>query len=396
MRTVRKRAIRCTASIALSVLLTSPPVFSDVSPPASEPSKPPLTQEELDQVAAPIALYPDSLLTQVLMASTYPLEVVEAERWTEQNKSLTGDALVSELEKQSWDPSVKSLINFPQTLDMMNTKLDWTIKLGDAFIGQQQQVMDAIQNLREKAQTQGNLKTNDQQKVTTEAAPSGESQVIVIEPANPQVIYVPTYDPVVVYGPWPYPSYPPYYYYPPGYVAGATAVSFGVGLAVGMAWGYAWGHCGWNHGSININVNQNININTHINRNYYQNQINRTDVHTNLGQTSWEHDPSHRDSVAYRDNTTAQRNGMGSSSQAEQARDAFRGRDQAPQNTSNVPVRSSPGAQRPSTSGMHSSAFNDVDRGSDARNFSQRRQASRSTSGGGFHGGGGSRAGGRR
>ena len=215
---------------------------------ATEPAK--FKPEELDQMLAPIALYPDALLAQVLMASTYPLEIVVADRWVKQNKNLKGDALTAALEKQNWDPSIKSLVNFPQVLTMMSEKLDWTQKLGDAFLVQQKEVMDTVQKLRIKAHEQGNLKSTKEQKVVV------QEKVIIIEPASPQVIYVPAYNPVVVYGPWWYPAYPPYYYYPPGYVAATAAFSFAAGVAVGVAWGYAWGNCNWGHGNVNININQ--------------------------------------------------------------------------------------------------------------------------------------------
>ncbi len=190
-------------------------------------------QEELDQLLAPIALYPDSLIAQILMASTYPLEIVQADRFAQQNKNLKGEALTEALEQQAWDPSVKSLVNFPQVLMMMSEKLDRTQKLGDAFLANQRAVMDTIQSLRAKAQAAGNLKSTKEQTVIV------EQKIIKIEPASPQVIYVPAYNPTVVYGAWPYPAYPPYYYYPPGYVATATAFSFMAGMAVGAAWGYA-------------------------------------------------------------------------------------------------------------------------------------------------------------
>ena len=160
--------------------------------------------EEIDALVAPIALYPDDLLSQIFMASTYPLEVVQANRWASQNQNLKGDALAEGLEKQDWDPSVKSLVNFPEVLSKMSDKLDWTQKLGDAFLEQQKDVMDAVQRLRAKAEAAGNLKTTEQQKVIV------EEKVIKIEPASPQVVYVPTYNPTVVYGAWPYPAYPPY------------------------------------------------------------------------------------------------------------------------------------------------------------------------------------------
>jgi hypothetical protein len=194
--------------------------------------------EEIEQLVAPIALYPDSLVSQILMASTYPLEVVEAARWAKANKTLQGDALTAALEQQPWDPSVKSLVNFPQVLAMMNEKLDLTQRLGDAFLAQQKDVLDAVQRLRAKAQ--GNLKTTKEQTVIVEQS-AAQTTVIQIEPTNPQVVYVPTYNPTVVYGAWPYPAYPPYAYYPPGYVATTAAFSFAAGVALGAAWGYAWG-----------------------------------------------------------------------------------------------------------------------------------------------------------
>ena len=199
-------------------------------------------QEELEQLVAPIALHPDSLIAQILMASTYPLEVALADRWTKQNASLKGDALTKALESQDWDPSVKSLVNFPQVLTMMSEQLDWTQKLGDAFLADQKKVLDTIQSLRVKAQSAGHLESNKEQKVIV------EEKIIKIEPANPQVVYVPTYNPTVVYGAWPYPAYPPYYYYPPGYVA-TSMMAFGAGVAMGAAWGYAWlsnrSYCVW-------------------------------------------------------------------------------------------------------------------------------------------------------
>jgi len=277
-------------------------------------------QEELDQLLAPIALYPDSLLAQIFMASTYPLEVVQAGRWAKANQSLEGDALTDALEKENWDPSVKSLVNFPQVLDMMNEKLEWTQKLGDAFLAQQKDVMDTVQKLRGKAEAEGNLKSNNEQKVVVEK----ETTTIIIEPSNPQVVYVPTYNPTVVYGPWWYPAYPPYYYYPPGYVAGAALFSFGVGVAVGAAWGYAWGRCNWGRGDVNINVNRNTNINTKIDRRKYQNKVTTGQG----GRGSWKHNPEHRKGVSYRDKRTAQKFDRGASRNA-QSREAFRGRAEA-------------------------------------------------------------------
>jgi hypothetical protein len=240
------------------------------------------------------------------MASTYPLEVVEAARWSKQNPKVTGKALEDAMQKQTWDASVKSLTAFPQVLEMMNDKLDMTQQLGDAFLAQQKDVMAAIQRLRAKAQNEGNLETNEQQKVIVEQAPAGSSEptVIQIQPANPQVVYVPTYNPTTVYGAWPYPAYPPYSYYPPGYAFAAGAISFGVGMAVGSA---LWGNCNWGGGNVNINTN-----------NY--NNFNRT----NISNGNWNHNVDHRKGVGYRDRATSQR--YGRDTQRNQSRDQFRGR----------------------------------------------------------------------
>ena len=253
--------------------------------------------EEIEQLVAPIALYPDSLVSQILMASTYPLEVVEADRWAKQNKNQKGDAFAAALEKQSWDPSVKSLVNFPQVLSMMSEKLEITQKLGDVFLAQQKDVLDAVQRLRAKAQKEGNLKTTKEQKVIVEEpTPTQQTTIIKIEPADPQVVYVPTYNPTVVYGAWPYPAYPPYPYYPAGYVATA-AFSFAAGVAVGAAWGYAWGGANWGRGEVDVDVNRNTNINnTHINR---QNAQNNLEARGQKQGGSFQHDPSHRKGVGY-------------------------------------------------------------------------------------------------
>ena len=221
--------------------------------------------------------------------------------------------LTKALEAQNWDPSIKSLVNFPQVLTMMSEKLDWTQKLGDAFLADQKKVMDTIQSLRAKAQASGNLKTTKEQTVIV------EEKIIKIEPANPQVVYVPTYNPTVVYGAWPYPAYPPYYYYPPGYVA-TSMFAFGAGVAMGAAWGYAWGNCNWNGGDVDINVNRNFNSNRNIDRSKYQGG-NRG------GQGGqWQHNPEHRKGVSYRDQGTAQKFNKASTNDAIKSREQFRGR----------------------------------------------------------------------
>jgi hypothetical protein len=240
----------------------------------------PFNAEQLDALLASIALYPDELLTQLLMASTFPLEVVAAARWVEDpaHKSLTGDALVKALEAEPWDPSVKSLVPFPVVLAMLNDNLPWLQQLGYAFATQQPDVFAAIQRLRQRAQASGHLESSPQQIVRTETvtgepggggAPAGggqvgtEQQVIVIEPAQADTVYVPSYNPSTVYGDWPYPSYPPYYAAPPtGYYFGtalATGLAFAAGAAViGGLWG--WARPAWGGGYANVNVNRWNNI----------------------------------------------------------------------------------------------------------------------------------------
>jgi len=247
------------------------------------------SQEELDQMLAPIALYPDSLLAQILMAATYPLEVVQAEQWAKVNRKLKGDALNDGLDQKDWDSSVKALVPFPEVLSMMSENLEWTQNLGDAFLDQQGEVMDTIQRLRAKAQAAGNLRNTEEEKVIE------EGDDIEIEPAQPEEVYVPVYDPGVIYGRWWYPAFPPFFFLPrPGAVIGFHgAMGFGRGVGVGRGWGYAWGHWDWRNHYINVNVNRNININRNI-------DINRTSIQT----TQWQHDVSHRKGVSYRNEAT--------------------------------------------------------------------------------------------
>jgi hypothetical protein len=221
MRTTATFRVALTAFLIL-VMAAPSEVFGQESGTATA-----FKQEELDQMLAPIALYPDSLLAQVLMAATFPLEIVAADRWVNQNKDLRGDQLNAALDKMKWDLSVKALVPFPQVLAMMSEKLEWTQTLGEAFLAQQADVMDTIQKLRARAQAQGNLKTTKEQKVIV------QEQEIVIEPASPTMIYVPAYNPTVVYGAWPYPAYPPYAYYPAGAALAAGAFGFVAGVAVG-------------------------------------------------------------------------------------------------------------------------------------------------------------------
>jgi hypothetical protein len=222
--------MRLSAFFFALTLVFFPIAFASAQdqPASTKPQQQSLDAGQLDQLVAPIALYPDPLLAQVLMASTYPLEIVQADRWAKANKSLKGDALTAALDKQDWDASVKQLVSTLTVLAMMNDKLDWTQALGDAVLAQQADVMDAIQRLRAKAQANGKLETTKQQKVTV--TQDQGSPIIEIEPASPEVVYVPYYDPGVVYGAWPYPAYPPYYFPPPaGWVVGGAIATGLVG-----------------------------------------------------------------------------------------------------------------------------------------------------------------------
>jgi hypothetical protein len=277
------------------------------------PTREPFKPEEIEALVAPIALYPDSVLSQVLMASTYPLEIVYAARWVKANPKIKGDDAVKAVENQPWDVSVKSLVAFPQILDPMNDKLDWTQRLGDAFLAQQKDVFAAVQRLRARAKDSGNLKSNEQQNVVVEQAPAGGQTIVKIEPANPQVIYVPAYNPTVVYGAWSYPAYPPTYWppYPAYYPGGAlmTGFAWGVGLA---AAGAIFSNCNWGSSNVNINVNKAANIDRNFDR-------------TKVEGGRWQHDGSHRQGVAYRDNATREKYSRDAG--GAQGRNDFRGRD---------------------------------------------------------------------
>ena len=295
-------------ALALSACLVMPVVQGQAPAPAAPAaapaaqSGPAVPQEELDKLLAPIALYPDALIAQILMASTYPLEVVEAARWSKANPSVKDKALEDAMQKQSWDPAVKALTAVPQVLKQMNENLSWTQKLGDAFLADQKAVMTTVQTLRGKAQAAGNLKTTPEQVVKTETIEN--KTVYIIESAKPEVVYVPTYNPTVVYGAWWYP-YPPYYMYPPGYVY-APGVAFATGIVVGAA---IWGNCNWGGNNVNINVN-----------NY--NRYNKT----NIQNTNFQHNTANRKGVPYGNQAAAQKYNRGGDAKAAQSREQFRGR----------------------------------------------------------------------
>jgi hypothetical protein len=215
-------------------------VRTDTQPPApAEPIPAPLPQkssQELEQLVAPIALYPDPLVAQILAGATHPTEIVEADRWLQQNPDLKGDALATAVDAQSWDPSVKALTQFPGLIGMMDKNLSWTSSLGEAYVNGQQNVLDAVQVMRQRAQQAGNLKSTPQESVAT------ADNTIAIEPTDPQVVYVPEYDPWIVYG-------DPLAYYPdwigvPGFYYDGPGIWFGLGIGIGLYGGFGWG---WHH-----------------------------------------------------------------------------------------------------------------------------------------------------
>ncbi|HXU37586.1 MAG TPA: DUF3300 domain-containing protein, partial [Blastocatellia bacterium] len=258
----------CVSAPPAAQPLAQPVAQSDEQPAASPAAQDAarIPADQLDSLVAPIALYPDPLLSQTLVASTYPLELMQLQQWLGRNKNLTGKGLTDAVAKQPWDPSIQAMAALPDLVKRLSDDIQWTTDLGNAFLAQQPDVMDAIQRMRQKAQSKGALQSNQQQKVETQVVES--KTVIVVEQADPQVVYVPSYDPMYVYGAAAYP-YPPIYYppYPAGGVIAASAISFGVGMAIGAAWGgggWGWG-CGWGGNDININRNNSFNRNTNIN-----------------------------------------------------------------------------------------------------------------------------------
>jgi len=311
-----------------------PPVGAPPLPPAAQEALPPgaqqpggpgsqqvaperLGQGQLEKLLAPIALYPDDLVAQILTASTYPIEVVAAARWVNEHPNVHGDGLRDAMAQQPWDASVKGLTAVPQVLAMMNDRLDWMQELGEAFLAQGDDVTNAIQQLRGKAQANGNLKSSDKIKVSTIAPPGPPPppgpvpvgadpallppppppEYIMIEPVDPGVYYVPIYDPYVVYGPWLWPAYTPFYWYPPGYVVGAAVIGFGVGFVVGSAlwchYNWGWHGGGWYGGAWHGGGPVTINVNRY-------NQFNRTNIVADRnGFSNWQFNAAHRGTVGY-------------------------------------------------------------------------------------------------
>src|SRR5690349_1896978 len=296
--------IRCrTLILALAIMLASAvgaAAQQATTPAPGQPDQTLLKPEQLEAIVAPIALYPDALLANMLAAATYPLEVVEADRFVKDKKELKGDALKAEVDKKGWDDSVKALTATPSVLDMMSDKLDWTKSLGDAMLAQQADLMDAIQRLREKARANNKLSSTKQQKGTVKQQES--KQVIVIEQTDPNAMYVPYYEPATVYGEWPYEAYPPYYFGYPSYIGAgvvAAGIAFGTAWAIGR-WGNYWGGgCNWG------------------NRNVYVNHRS-----TNV----WQHNAAHRQGVRYNNANVQQRFGNNNVRAGASNRMDFRGK----------------------------------------------------------------------
>jgi hypothetical protein len=279
----------------------------------ADQAAPTIPDGQLDALVAPVALYPDPLLTQVLVASTYPLELIQLQQWLQKNPGLTGDALTNAVQKQDWDPSIQAMSVFPDLVKRLSDDIKWTTDLGNAFLAQQSDVMDAVQRMRTKAMDAGKLKSNEQMKVETQTVES--KTVVVIQPANPQIVYVPTYNPVVVYGPpvVMYP-YPPIYYPPPSYYAAGMFFAFGVGIAVGSYYRGGWGYnCGWGRHTTVI-VNRNNNYISHYNKTTINN-VNRNNINNRPSQlpagagNNWQHNPQHRGGTPYSNQAVAKQYG---------------------------------------------------------------------------------------
>ena len=333
---------------------------------AQAPAYTPQTPEQLQQLVAPIALYPDSLVAQILAASTFPEQIVEADRWVQAHADLKGDALAQAVDQQPWDPSVKALAAFPSVLGNMDKNLSWTSSLGDAYYNQEQDVMDAVQVMRQKAEQAGNLKSTPQQTVTT------QDSTITIEPASPDVVYVPAYDPWLVYG-GPIVAWPGWYPYP-GIWFGGPYLSWGIGFGIGWfgGFGWGWGHWGfdWHHHYATYNHSRYYSPSrTFYNRNaYYRAGGARGGANARNARNR----PPSRNTGAH---------GGAANRPAASAR-PFEG------NTKAARGYAAPSGQK----GVKSGAFSNYDHGGQTKSYSSRGSAS--MGGGGAHGGGTPHAGG--
>ena len=287
------------AALLLGLWISSAvtPMLAQQPPQAPPPALPPpgqtLTPDQLNDLVAPIALYPDELLSQIMVAATYPLEVVEAYQWQQRNPGLAGPALTQAAQQQNWDPSIQALVVFPDVMKRLNDDVTWTTNLGNAFLAQQQDVMDAVQRMRQRAQQAGRLQSTPQENVTT--INQGGQPYIGIEPADPDVMYVPVYDPAWIWGPSLWYPYPRWYWPPRTFLTGGLYFGFGAGINVGLFFGggwHGWGGWGWHPGWGNRTVIVN---NTFI----HQNNFNTTHITNVHGTSTWTHDAEHRAGVPY-------------------------------------------------------------------------------------------------
>jgi uncharacterized membrane protein YgcG len=375
------------------LLAQEPPPATAPAAGSEAPDSVKLSADQLDSMVAPIALYPDPLLAQVFVASTYPIDVIAAQQWLAKNSTLKGEALEKAAMEQDWDPSVQALVSLPDALKVLSENVKWTEDLGDAFLAQQGEVMDAVQRMRKKAKDNGKLDSSEQQKVETKVIESKET--IIIQPSNPEVIYVPQYNPTVVYPPPVYP-YPPMYY-PPYY--GGAWIGFGVGIAIGIGIAGGWPYAShWGGGGNNtININNNNNYVSHHNS---RNNSNRT------GNSNWQHNPQQRGGAPYKDKATANKYGgsaRGDSMQSRQGQGFDRGGASAGDMSRGGGGGGggySAGSRdvSPSNRSGGSGAFGDSGRsgggGSSYSGSSARSSSSRGTSSMGSRGGGMSRGGG--
>jgi len=341
------------------------------------------TPEQLQQLVAPIALYPDSLVAQILVASTFPEQVVEADRWVQSHPDLKGDDLAKAVDQQPWDPSVKALAAFPSVLGNMDKNLSWTSSLGDAYYNQEQDVMDAVQVMRQRAEQAGNLKDTPQQSVETQGS------TIVIQPADPEIVYVPAYDPWLVYG-YPIVAWPGWYPYP-GIWYGGPYLSFGVGFGIGFFGGYGWG---WNHWGSDWHHRYIV----HDHDRYYSRSTtfyNRNNYYRGGGERG--RVSGDRDRGGFAGDRGGQRPGANAGSRPAGGNIGGRGGEFNRPSASPQPFggnnQAARGYAQPrGESGTRSGAFSGYDHGGQARSYSSRGSAS--MGGGGFHGGGGGSRGG--
>jgi hypothetical protein len=371
-------------------------------------SQPKLAPDQLDSLVAPIALYPDPLLGQVLAASVYPLEIVEAARWVKANPTLKDTALTDAAKKQDWDPAVQALVVFPDAMKLLDDNLKWTTDLGNAFLAQQEDVMAAIQRMRTKAKDSGKLQSTKEQKVATSTADN--KTIIEIQPASPQVIYVPSYNPTVVWGTPPVYVYPPIVYPPPpttGELVATGIIAFSAGIALGAAFGgccgyggWGWG-CGWSHNTVVIN-------NNFYNRYNFNNRVyaGNNRINNINGNRNFQVDPNHRRGVPYPNKELANRYGGVTrndprvrNAQSRSGQLGSGGGGVQRQARGNTPARSPqtrPRAQQARSRASDHTAFGGMDHGNQARAHSDRGHASMgsrgfSRGGGGFGGRGGRR-----